>query len=165
MARRDEISRIGKRLRNIAQFLDALELAIAAFGPDRLAGAEFADAFGSGDPDDINRVVPVMSDYEHTIQDVVEAGRGALRITGRIEGRRPRAEDVIDRLAEVGAITKKAGARLHEHYVFRGRLSHNSPDVSADELALYTERALAEVPAMATGIRRWAEGEGVSFGA
>lgn len=162
-ARKDEISRIGRRLRNADQFLEALELAISEFGDDRLSGDEWEDAFSSGDPDGINRTGAVMNDYEHIVQDVVEAGKGALRVTDHVDRRRPRADEVIDQLAELGALSKRAAERLHDHCTFRGRVSHSSPDVSADELADYAERALQEVPGMLKGLRDWLASEGVTF--
>lgn len=162
-AQREQIARIGKRLRNIDAQLLALDIAIDDFGDERLSDLGWERAFASGNPDDINRVSPVMSGYEHVVQNVVELGKAASRVTGRVQERRPRAEDAIAALHDAGAISKRGRERLDDLYLFRGRISHDSPDITADEVAAYAERALSEVPRMVAGIRRWLADEGISF--
>lgn len=161
LARMDELTQ--RRVRNIAGGLQALDLAMYEFGEDRLADPEWQRAFESGDPDDINKIIPVMSGYEHVIQNVIELAKAAGRVTGDLPGRRPRAEIAIEMLQTVSAVSKTDRARLDDLYVFRGRVSHESPDIGADEMARYAERALSEIPPMITGIRRWLAAEGLSF--
>jgi hypothetical protein len=161
--RKVEISRIGRRLRNIDQQLEALDLAISEFSPNRLEDPTWVDAFTSGDPRDINRIMQVMGGYEHVVQNLVEVAKSAGRVTGRADRRRPPANEAIALMDSVGALPKRARERLDDHYVFRGRLSHTSPDVGPEEVADYAERALTEIPAMVGAIRRWLESEGVSF--
>ncbi len=163
-AKRAELARMGKRLRNLDAQLTALDLAISEFSDDRLDDPEWERAFTSGDPDDINRIVnPITGGYEHVVQNVVELAKAASRVTGKLQGRRPRAEDAIALLGQVSAISGPDKERLDELYVFRGRISHDSPDITADDMALYAERALAELPPMIKGIRQWLRNEGINF--
>jgi uncharacterized protein YutE (UPF0331/DUF86 family) len=155
---------MGRRLRNLDSQLTALAVAIEDFSADRLAAPEWEQAFVSGNPDDINGIVnPVMGGYEHIVQNVIELAKAAGRTTAQLAGRRPRAEDIIEMLRRVGAISAPDKVRLDDLYLFRGRLSHDSPDITAEEMAAYAERILAEIPPMVSGIRKWLATEGISF--
>lgn len=163
-AKRTEIAGMGRRLRNLDAQLMALDLAISEISDERLDAPGWERAFTSGDPDDINRVVtPITGGYEHTVQNFVELAKAAGRVTGKLQGRRPRSEDAIAFLEKAGAISPKDKVRLDELYDFRGRISHDSPDVTADDMALHAERALVELPAMVKGIRQWLAGQGITF--
>lgn len=163
-ATRAEIARMGKRLRNVDTQLTALDLAISEVSDDRLDGPEWERAFVSGDPHDINGVVnPIVGGYEHVVQNMIELAKAASRVTGKLEGRRPRAEDAIAFLGQAGAISPRDKERLDQLYVFRGRVSHESPDITADDVALHAERALVELPPMIKSIRRWLADQDIEF--
>ena len=161
---RPQMARIGKRLRNLSVQFDALDLAINDLGEDRVAGPEWERAYTSGDPDDVWRTVqPITGGYEHIVQNIIELAKAAGRATGHLQGKRPRAEDAIKFLEDVGALSPAQRDLLDEHYVFRGRLSHDSPDITADDMALHAERALVELPPMVKPIRDWLAEQGITF--
>lgn len=163
--KRAEIARIGDRLRNLDAQLLALEIAINNFGPRGLQEPEWQKAYASGDPDDLLRVNAIMGTFEHIVQNVVAIAKAGGRITGRLDQRRPRSQEAIEMLEGVGALSGAGRERLNDLFLFRGRVSHGSPDVRADEMARYAERALTEVPPMITGMRAWLEREGINLGA
>lgn len=151
--------KVAARLREVARDRRALRNALDRFD----GGQDFASAWASEDPDEINRRDQVERPYERIVNDLQEiidfceaeeAERGMPAPDDEEAGRWRRA-------ALRGYLSHAQAERWQRIAAGRQRLAHHYADMPARHGVEIFERAnelLAELPRAIRGLGRWIEG-------
>lgn len=134
----------------------ALVRAMSEFGDDFDLTA-IAAAYGSDDPDEINKVGALESDFVHVVNfllQIAELGYHELLRLGKVE---KTAGPPFKRLRELGAISAQRCSDLEELAVLRNRLQHVYPDIAPQEIHRAIRALLDVLPGTIKDYRRWLE--------
>jgi hypothetical protein len=157
-----ESARLAKRLQSLNRHLAGLELAIAEFDGD-LDPGEWQRAFGSGDPEQLNRCVTVTGGFSALINGYVEMLKAAARLVGLTEGRKARTETALELIVADNGLRETQSDLIQELYVLEGRMQHVSPDVNAAELRDAILQLRDSLPSLVKDTVHWLSGHGVTF--
>lgn len=157
-----EREHIRARLRRIAVDHRALKAATAAFAPD-LEPERWAAAFDSDDPDDVNRVAPVVSGFERIVNGLVEAARSGLIAGGiaRPGGTPNTVRADLEAVRDDGGLTASQCDLLVALSRTRNQLQHDYVDVTADDARAAVRRLIRNLPALTRSLNDWFKRYGV----
>jgi hypothetical protein len=158
-----EVLRIARRLRNASNQYRALQVASAAFG-EGFGKVAWQESFESEEADEINRVMQVVGDFEHLVNNLIETLKAGARIANLIEGRRPPAAAVIEAVHDDDGLSAHQVELLSRLYIVRSRLQHASPDGAPGEVREYVLLLLNSFPNLMRSIVSWLATHGVVVG-
>ncbi len=101
--------------------------------------------------------------YSAVINGYIELLKTGAHLVGLTPHKKDHAKNAIDHVRADGGITEKQAHRVHELYVFEGRVQHASPDVNADEVREAVELLRGEALALIRSAIKWLESNGISI--
>lgn len=156
---RAEREHIMRRLRRLAVDFRAMKAAIDDhFGPD-LEPTLWRVAFESDDPEQVNRVAPVISGYERIVNGLVEAARSGLVASGIAKpvGTPETVRRDLEAVRDDGGLTTGQCDLLIELSRTRNDLQHDYIDVSADDARAAVRSLKHNLPALTKALNSWFE--------
>jgi uncharacterized protein YutE (UPF0331/DUF86 family) len=154
-----EREHIRRRVRRLIVDFRALKAAIDDhFGPD-LEPTRWSAAFESDDPEEVNRVAPVISGFERIVNGLVEAARSGLVASGIAKpvGTPETVRRDLEAVRDDGGLTKGQCDLLIELSRTRNDLQHDYVDVSADDARAAVRSLKQNVPALTKALNSWFE--------
>ncbi len=130
-ARRVEIARASDRIRNIQGQREALKEAVGQFGTDFDAEV-WENTMNSQDSHDMFQINAVRGGYDSLVMNLTELIKTATQLTGAYSGK-PRVETALDVAVTEKALTRKQADLIERQFKMRSRITHASPDVTAEE--------------------------------
>lgn len=158
-----ERAHIRARLRRVTIDYKALKKAIDdEFGADYNPELWTA-AYDSDDPDDVNRVSPVISAFERIVNSLVEAARSGLVGSGLAQpaGTPDTVTNDLILVRDDGGLTDGQMQLLADLSRTRNQLQHVYIDVTAEEARTAVRRLIANLPALTKGLNNWFKKYGV----
>jgi uncharacterized protein YutE (UPF0331/DUF86 family) len=151
-----EREHIRARLRRVAVDHRALKAAADAFGPE-LEPTRWTEAFDSDDPDDVNRVAPVISGFERIVNGLVEAARSGLVAGGiaRPGGTPETVRTDLEAVRDDGGLSPAQCDLLVALGRTRNQLQHDYVDVTADDARAAVRRLIRNLPALTRALNDW----------
>ena len=158
-----ELNRLDTKLARLSTQSRALRKAIRQFGKDFDAPTWIA-AFNSSDLDDINRVYTVTGGYLALVNNMAEALRAGVKLTGtkRSAGAHGIA-GIVEAIKGDGGFTRQQAETFEELYRTRNRLQHASPDIQADEVHKQVRLLLGHLPRLVKSYLAWLQKHGVEL--
>ncbi len=161
-ARLAEIDRAARRLISMNAQRKALELALRPFDPGFDFGA-WTETFESFDPDDLNKINTVVAAYDSMVMNLTEVIKTGTHLTGLWPKGKPRVESALQTVVTDGGLTQKQADLIERLFVMRGRVSHASPDVRADEFRAHIIELQTSITALSTSVLSWLKRYDVDF--
>jgi uncharacterized protein YutE (UPF0331/DUF86 family) len=156
---RAEREHINRRLRRVVVDFRALKAAVDAdFGP-AFDSSVWRASFESDDPDDINRVAPVISAFERIINGLVETARSGLVASGlaRPSGTPETVRRDLETIRDDGGLTDGQCDLLIALSRTRNELQHDYVDVSADDVRDAVLSLRRNLPALTKALNSWCD--------
>jgi hypothetical protein len=157
-----ELDRIDAKLERLTAQRTALRRALEQFGDD-FDAKEWARAFDSSDPRDINRVFTVTGGYLALVNNTAEAIRAGAKLAGATSSQRTGIAGIVDAIQADGGLTRGQAETFAELYRTRNRLQHSSPDIEADELHRQVRLLLRHLPRLIKSFVAWLETHGIEL--
>jgi len=161
-ARLAEIDRAARRLISMNAQRKALELALGPFDPDFDLGA-WTKTFESFEPDDLNEINTVVAAYDSVVMNLTEVIKTGTQLAGPWPKGKPRVESALRTAVADGGLTQKQADLIERLFVMRGRVSHASPDVRADEFREHIIELRTSIAALSTSVLGWLKRHGVDL--
>ncbi|MDQ3677326.1 MAG: hypothetical protein M3401_11075 [Actinomycetota bacterium] len=161
-ARLAEVDRTARRLISINAQRKALELALEPFDPDFDSNA-WAETFESLNPGDLNKINTVVAAYDSVVMNLTEVIKTGTRLAGLWSKGQPRVESALQVVVTDGGLTRKQADLIERLFVMRGRVSHASPDVRADELREHVIELQTSIMALSTSVLGWLRRHDINF--
>ena len=122
------------RLTDARRHLNALETAVAGFGPG-FDLEVFEAAWSSNDPAELHRAYAVQAGYENVINTIVTAGRELCELKRWIAAStEPSSVDTLRLLHEHGVIDGQTRQKLRQAQELRSRVQHDYANVGARQV-------------------------------
>jgi polyhydroxyalkanoate synthesis regulator phasin len=160
---RVQTARLARRIESLEVHRSGLEQAAESFGGKELSLERWQHVFDSHDPLDVVARNGLTGCYSAVLNNYIELLKTGAYLAGLTPHRRDHAKDAIDAVRKDGGITENQAKRLHELFLFEGRLQHASPDVDADEVLAAVELLRAEVTSLITAAIQWLERRGIEI--
>lgn len=160
---RVQTARLARRIESLEVHRSGLEQAVESFGGGELDLETWQHVFDSHDPLDVVARNGLTGCYSAVVNNYIELLKTGAYLAGLTPHRRDHAKDAIDAVHEDGGITENQAKRLHELFVFEGRLQHASPDVDADEILKAIELLRAEAASLINAAIRWLDRRGIEI--
>jgi hypothetical protein len=158
---RAEEVRLTRRIESIDKHQVALEEAIKPFGGDSLDPTVWKRAYRSSDPHDVVIRNGLTGCYSAIVNNYVEMLKTGSYLAGLTPHKRDHTANAIDVVRDDGGITEKQAERLHQLFVFEGRIQHASPDIGPEEVREAIELMRAEAPGLLKAAVTWLVRHGI----
>jgi hypothetical protein len=158
-----ELNRLDTKLDRLSAQSRALRKAMLQFGKHFDATA-WTTAFNSSDLDDINRVYTVTGGYLALVNNMAEALRAGVKLTGTKSSAGTHGlPGIVDAIRRDGGFTQQQAETFEELYRTRNHLQHASPDIQADEVHRQVRLLLGHLPLLVKSYVAWLEKHGVEL--
>lgn len=150
-----ELNRLNAKLERLSAQSKALRKAMLQFGAN-FDATVWTTAFNSPDSDDINRVYTVTGGYLALVNNVAEAVRAGVKLTGlKPPAGMPGIPGIIDAVRLDGGFTPKQAETFVVLYRTRNQLQHASPDIQADAVHRNVRLLLGHLPGFVKSYIAW----------
>lgn len=160
---RVQTARLVRRIESLELHRTGLEQVVESLGGRELDHEAWQRVFDSHDPPDVVARNGLTGCYSAVVNNYIELLKTGAYLTGLTPHRRDHAKDAIDAVCEDGGITENQAKRLHELFVFEGRLQHASPDVDADEILEAVGLLRAEATSLINAATQWLGRRGIEL--
>jgi polyhydroxyalkanoate synthesis regulator phasin len=157
-----QISILARRIESLEVHRRGLDEAAEPF--DSEDGAEnWRMLFDSIDPPDVVARNGVTGCYSAVVNNYVELLKTSAYLVGLTDHKKDHAKEAIDLVRADGALSEEQAKRLHQLFVFEGRVQHASLAVNGDEVLEAVQLLRSEAPRLIKNAVAWLSRHGVEF--